>query len=256
MGKDRIIEILKKLLSEGSNVKATQHYLQGAYMSGVLYINTGVFSAWQNKILTFIDSNKLYLPNFRKEIADIRGEYPNDVDEICHIINAIIDSIENEYVALDSSTKINVSLELENIFNKFHKVVRQLRARHEDRNTLDIEDEYDVQDLLHALLYLCFDDIRTEEWTPSYAGSALRMDFLLKEQGIVIETKKTRRNMTAKQLGEELIIDIEKYKTHPDCKKLYCFVYDPDGYLANPNGIKNDLENNHKDFLKVFVKPE
>ena len=255
MGKDRIIEILKKLLSEGSNVKATKHYLQGNW-GGVLFLDTGVFNAWQNKILTFMDSNNLKLPHFRNEIAEIRGEYPNDVDEICHIIIAIIDSIENGYVSLDNSDKINVSLELENIFNKFHKVVRQLRSRHGDRDTLDIEDEYDVQDLLHALLHLYFDDIRAEEWTPSYAGSALRMDFLLKEQEIVIETKKTRKNMTPKQLGEELITDIEKYKSHPNCKKLYCFVYDPEGYLANPNGIKNDLENAHKDFLKVFIKPD
>ena len=49
---------------------------------------------------------------------------------------------------------------------------------------------------------------------------------------------------------------IEKYKTHPDCKRLYCFVYDPEGLLGNPAGIKNDLESAHKDFLKVFIKPE
>ena len=59
--------------------------------------------------------------------------------------------------------------ELENIFNRFHLIVRQLRARHDGRATLDISDEYDVQDLLHALLRQHFDDIRPEERTPSYA---------------------------------------------------------------------------------------
>ena len=82
------------------------------------------------------------------------------------------------------------------------------------------------------------------------------MDFLLKDIQTVIEVKKTRDSMSAKDLGEQLIIDIEKYKTHPDCKQLYCFVYDPEGLLGNPAGIKNDLENAHKDFLKVFIKPE
>lgn len=80
--------------------------------------------------------------------------------------------------------------ELENIFNKFHIIARQLLIRRENRSTLEITDEYDVQDLLHSLLRLYFDDVRPEEWAPSYAGSSSRMDFLLKEIKIVIEVKK------------------------------------------------------------------
>ena len=82
------------------------------------------------------------------------------------------------------------------------------------------------------------------------------MDFLLKDCSTVIEVKKTRKSMTAKDLGEQLIIDREKYKAHPDCKTLYCFVYDPDGFLRNPAGIKRDLEAGNEDFLKVIIKPE
>ena len=45
---------------------------------------------------------------------------------------------------------------LELIFSKFHIVARQLRQRHDDRNTLIVENEYDVQDLLHAILKIFF----------------------------------------------------------------------------------------------------
>lgn len=58
------------------------------------------------------------------------------------------------------------------IFCHFHRVARQIRSRHEQRETLSIQDEYDVQDLLHALLSIFFEDIRAEEWTPSYAGGS------------------------------------------------------------------------------------
>ncbi len=75
------------------------------------------------------------------------------------------------------------------VCEKFHDVARQLRQRHEERNTLEVEDEYDAQDLLHALLRLFFNDIRAEEWTPSYAGGSSRMDFLLKRERIVVEVK-------------------------------------------------------------------
>ena len=142
---------------------------------------------------------------------------------------------------------------LDTIFERFHLVVNQLRTRYDNRDTLDVKDEYDTQDLLHSLLRIYYEDVRSEEWNPSYAGSSTRSDFLLKEEGIVVEVKKTRSSLKAKQLGEQLIVDIAKYKTHPDCQLLYCFVYDPEGYTNNPRGIENDLSGD-KHELKVKVK--
>jgi len=144
---------------------------------------------------------------------------------------------------------------LNRIFSRFHQIAKQLRSRHDDRPTLDVEDEYDVQDLLHAVLRLYFDDIRPEEWTPSYAGGSSRMDFLLKNEKIVIEVKKIRKGLNDKALGEQLIVDIEKYKNHPDCNHLICFVYDPEGKLGNPTGIENDLNSVHNGFVEVIIKP-
>ncbi len=145
---------------------------------------------------------------------------------------------------------------IENLCDRFHLVVRQLKARYNDRETLAVEDEYDVQDLLHSLLTLHFDDIRPEEWTPSYAGGCSRMDFLLKQEKIVIEVKKTRKTLKAKEVGEQLIIDITKYKGHPDCTKLICFVYDPEGWIANPRGIENDLNREDGELpIKVLITP-
>ncbi len=138
------------------------------------------------------------------------------------------------------------------ILNAFHRVARQLRFRRENRSTLEIQDEYDVQDLLHALLKIEFIDVRPEEWTPSYAGKSSRTDFLLKDEKIVIETKKTRSVSSARNIGDELIIDISRYKSHPDCQTLVCFVYDPEGFVQNPQGLKNDLEAN-SDSLKIRV---
>jgi hypothetical protein len=124
---------------------------------------------------------------------------------------------------------------------RFHGVVRQIRQRHDSRPTLDVADEYDVQDLFHALLTIYFDDIRKEEWAPSYAGGASRMDFLLPEIEAVVEIKMMRPSLSTKQLGEQLIVDIAKYKIHPACRTLFCVVYDADGRISNPRGVENDL---------------
>ena len=139
---------------------------------------------------------------------------------------------------------------------KFHLITRNIRNRHDNRCTIDINDEYDVQDLLYALLSINFDDIRREEWTPSYAGGASKMDFLIKDYSIVIEVKKTRKGLAAKEVGEQLIIDIEKYQAHPDCKTLICFVYDPEGRIPNPKGIENDLNRTEEELtVKVLITP-
>jgi len=127
------------------------------------------------------------------------------------------------------------------ICRRFYQVARQLAHRREDRNTLEIKDEYDVQDLLHGLLHINFDDIRPEEWTPSYGGGSSRMDFLLKAQSIVVEVKMARKGLDAKEVSEQLIIDATKYRHHQDCKTLICFVYDPSGLVKNPRGVESDL---------------
>jgi len=142
--------------------------------------------------------------------------------------------------------------------NRFDLVARQIQIRHDKgtRTTIEINDEYDVQDLFHALLTLYFDDIRNEESTPSYAGGASRVDFLLKEEQTIIELKKTSENLTARKVGEQLIIDIARYKSHPDCKTLICFVYDPERRIKNPRGLENDLSKTTDDMIvQVFIRP-
>lgn len=147
-------------------------------------------------------------------------------------------------------------ISLERIHKRFHIVTRLLKNRHSNRETIVIEDEYDVQDLLHALLRTVFDDIRPEEYAPSYAGSASRVDFLLKAEQIVVEAKMASKTLRDKQVGEQLIIDIKRYQSHPDCKYLVCFVYDPDNWIKNPIALESDLTGKHdKIHVKIFVAP-
>ena len=82
------------------------------------------------------------------------------------------------------------------------------------------------------------------------------MDFLLKGERIVVEIKKSRSGLGAKEVGTQLIEDIERYKTHPDCTLLVCFVYDPEGLVANPRGIENDLNRDGDPFpVRVLIRP-
>lgn len=123
----------------------------------------------------------------------------------------------NEKTGGDQVTELDSAVSVEKICNRISLVIRQLRNRHEGRPTLDVGDEYDLQDFLHSMLHLFFNDVRPEEYTPSYAGKAALMDFLLKNESIVIEKKMTHKGLGGKEVGELLIIDIAHYKSHPDC---------------------------------------
>jgi len=177
-------------------------------------------------------------PDYKFQESFVRG-----MESSKSILKSMIDEIIEFSDSDDENGTIEVSplTTIERICNRFHLVANQLRARYNNRETLEVEDEYDVQDLFHALLKLEFDDIRAEEWTPSYAGKASRVDFLLKEEEIIIEIKKTRKGLAGKEVGDQLLIDIQRYQAHPDCKYLVCFVYDPEGRIPNPKGIENDL---------------
>lgn len=197
-------------------------------------------------------------PSFQEEISLIK----DNINKQISILNSIyrrLDIIPENISNLNNSQKktLNALDKIELLVNRFHTIVRQLKIRYQKRETIEINDEYDVQDLLHALLKIFFDDIRNEEWTPSYAGSSARVDFLLKKEKIVIEVKKTRKTLREKQIGNELIIDIERYKVHPACKILLCFVYDPEGYVSNPTGLENDLSRKNNNFeVKVLIVPK
>lgn len=120
-----------------------------------------------------------------------------------------------------------------------------------------IEDEYDVQDLLHAVLRGRYDDVRPEEYSPSYAGSSSRIDFLLKDEQIVIEVKMASEKLRDGKVGEQLIVDIERYKEHPDCRTLFCLVYVPNHELRNPAGLEGDLSGEREGLdVVVMVVPK
>lgn len=131
---------------------------------------------------------------------------------------------------------------LEITIRGLRRAMHPLTHRRKGMQPLSFRSEYDVQDLLHALLRPWISDIRPEEFTPSYAGSSTRMDFLLPVHRIVIETKIVRDRSHAKSVGQELIVDVEHYRKHPECGSLWCVIYDQDNLITNAEGFKKDLQ--------------
>lgn len=239
---------LEDLIKEGCEIAEHTH----TDMLGTSYIDdTESLADWTALALMFLQEHYPNHPQVNRFELYVRK-----ADTSLDTLNLMIGILKAFSIIHPVSHQIDYDTILSRVFNNFHLCVRQLQRRHSKRPTLKIKDEYDVQDLLHALLRLHFDDVRPEEWTPSYAGNSNRMDFLLKDEEIAIEVKMTREGLKDKELGEQLIIDTVKYKEHPNCKTLYCLVYDPNGNIRNPKGLEKDLSGMKENIdVKVFIRP-
>jgi hypothetical protein len=140
-----------------------------------------------------------------------------------------------------SGDTLNALSLLERIFRNLPFAIATLGRSVRGRSGITVSDEYDLQRIVLAVLQLHFQDVREEDFNPTYAGSATRIDFVLREVRIAVETKMTRPSLTTKKLGDDLAADILRYRKHEDVGALLALVYDPDRRISNPVGFEHDL---------------
>lgn len=245
------------MIAKGEEVLAT-HRPNPPGVIGFPTLESGAFAEWRAQVTAFLVSvlgkDHPYTTSF---VEKVEQGYTGSTKAGIGILRAVKEDVDAGLLGSSGAGKHSDPLSrLTRLCERFHLVARQLRSRHGDRATLDVTDEYDVQDLLHALLRIDFEDVRAEEATPSYAGKSSRMDFILKAERIGVECKHSRTGLDAKHLGSQLIEDIERYKTHPDFRTLVCFVYDPEGRIANPRGIEADLSDLSSEYpVAVLIRP-
>ncbi len=202
---------------------------------------TGTFTEWREQSLAFLSSTLGEDHRYTRAFAEkVTAGYHSNVNAGIGILRALRQDVEAGRI--NSEMPVDAVAMVTTICSRFHAVAMQLRERREGRPTLDVNDEYDVQDLLHGLLRLHFDDVRAEEVTPSYAGSSARMDFLLKNEKVVVEAKKTRVGLTRSAIANQLIEDMARYKRFTQIAMFLCALSTtPKGRIANPRGLESDL---------------
>lgn len=128
------------------------------------------------------------------------------------------------------------------LLDRFHAYAKELQAqRRAGRIAWQIDDEYDVQHALCALLRAHFDNVKPEETTPSLAGSSSRMDFLLVNERTGIETKMMRESLDDRKLGAQLLLDVAHFPSHSQCESLIFLVHDPCYAIRNPAGLRDEV---------------
>lgn len=112
----------------------------------------------------------------------------------------------------------------------FKEIVPDKRASLtvENLKKITIENEYDLQHLLYAVLRPFYADIRKEVTEDSGVG-AVRSDIKIPSLNAVIEAKCTRKSMKLKKLTEEIEADI----VHYNADFIYFYIYDKEKLIKD-----------------------
>jgi len=177
--------------------------------------------------------------------------------ELIDLVTKLAAEVNRRELRVSFNTSFSGALQqILQLAETFHRAALSLRHRQHQRPDFEMQNEYDVQDLFGAMLLTRFQEVRREEYGPSYAGASTRSDFYLKDDSLVLEMKMIREGLNDKKLGEELINDIAHYKQR-NCKVVVCFVYDPEHKLKNPAVLEADLSKPTDGMeVKVIIRPK
>lgn len=254
-------------------------------MSNSFYVSDFIQKLMDRVYLVSTEANNIYIPNGRGERISLASELASALSEfefwqsfspdppigiVLRSKKAILTALSHSAIIekerghdpesddggfTQGSQTTRIMILLSSAFSKFPYVVKALRERHKNKPPFSVEDEYDVQDLIYVMLLPHAEDLRREEVAPSFAGRAARIDFLLKDEKIVLEIKMTRDGLGLKEIRSQLIEDMFSYRTHADYNIFVAFIYDPTRKIENPGGVKKDLENEMStDAYKVNVR--
>jgi REase_DpnII-MboI len=116
---------------------------------------------------------------------------------------------------------------IEQLCKRIGKSARILSNRQrKDKSSYSIEDEYDVQDLLHAILRAFLKYSVQEDPLQKVAGTrSSRADISIEELGIIIELKFVRSPDDQKKIFDEFSKDLVLYSAWQPLKTLFFVIY-------------------------------
>lgn len=101
---------------------------------------------------------------------------------------------------------------------------------------IKIQNEYDLQHLLYAVLKPLYPDIRSEVSEDSGVGT-IRSDIEIPTLGLILEAKCTREKMNLKKLTEEIEADIVHYQA----EQIIFYVYDKEKIVKDKQNYENQF---------------
>lgn len=140
--------------------------------------------------------------------------------ELDSVVEHLSLNLEHQGVSkFTTSGELKLAIQLCERLNQSAKVLARRRV---DKKPFQIEDEYDVQDLLKAILRAYFKYVVSEDPISKVAGVSSRADFAIEELGLILEVKFVRSPGEQARIVKEFAEDLLFYSK---CQFLEHFIY-------------------------------
>lgn len=219
-----------------------------------------------SKILKYI-----FLNRFESEIDNLITEQGRKDLEITDLV--VLSELQIFYSkqAIQKITYTNLSANsliiniLENFENAVIKITdpkeryggKTQNPKKQPKSIIKIEDEYDVQDILYVVLKSVFPTMKYENPLAKHGGTSTRLDFVLMEEGIIIEVKQiTVKEKNDKKFINQMKIDLESYHVLDYLQTIIFFIYAPNAIqdIDNFKELEGERSIKGKSFdVKVIV---
>lgn len=162
---------------------------------------------------------------------EVLYRFVTEADDVADLL--LLEDLEKYLLsqAVVRETFVNKSAKqlIQEVLQNFREANKKVtKDRRKDHQEYEINDEYDVQDLLYTILKSIFPSIKEEDPTPKVGIKSNKIDLILREKGILIEVKMIKEaDQSEKKYVEELKNDIQSYHQCQWLQHLICFVYDP-----------------------------
>jgi ParB/RepB/Spo0J family partition protein len=128
------------------------------------------------------------------------------------------------------------------VFTLVFNYLREAIVEFEKRTKARFQNEAELQNFVYSILRTLVASVEFEDPTEKICGKSNRLDFVLKDHKIIVETKYVRDKTHAKKVAEELGVDYLRYKNCPYGQTLLNYIYDPNKYIDNHALYRRDLE--------------
>lgn len=173
-----------------------------------------------------------------KTIYDIGSVNENELNTAMQSVTAGTDIDVKLQILLEDieSTLLNIRYinksadeVVRDILNNFSNAIQKIiKNRRKDHPNFEIEDEYDVQDILYVILKSVFPNLRDEDAIGKVGAKTTKIDLIIREEKILVEVKMIKeKDSNETHFIEQLKADFESYHECKWLRKLFCFVYDP-----------------------------
>lgn len=178
-----------------------------------------------------------------------------DIDVQLQILLEDIESTLLKIKYINKSAEEMVRAILNNFSNAIQKIIKN---RRKDHPNFEIEDEYDVQDILYVILKSVFPNLRDEDAIGKVGAKTTKIDLIIREERILVEVKMIKeKDSNETHFIEQLKADFESYHECKWLRKLFCFVYDPNKKtrdISNFNDLNGERTKGEHNFnVEVIV---